>query len=121
MMDRKRILVTGGSGFIGTNLVKELERRSHHVIACDLYNTERENYVRCDTGKYRQLEHVFNSHGPFDFIYHLAAESHVDRSIMGDYSFWTSNVIGTRNLLSYCRDFKVEKILNQITDEVFGP
>jgi len=46
--ESKRILVTGGAGNIGTNLCNELRLRDHQVIALDLYNTERDNYVRCD-------------------------------------------------------------------------
>ncbi len=47
-MDTSKILVTGGAGFIGTNLVNELGSRGHEVTALDLYNTERENYIRAD-------------------------------------------------------------------------
>ncbi|MCX6701092.1 MAG: NAD-dependent epimerase/dehydratase family protein, partial [Methanomicrobiales archaeon] len=58
-MQAKKILVTGGAGFIGTNLVNELLSRGHEVIAADLYNTERDNYVRVDVKNYRQIERVF--------------------------------------------------------------
>ena len=54
------ILVTGGAGNIGTNLCNELRARGHKVISCDLYNTEREDYIRCDVRNYRQLQHVFD-------------------------------------------------------------
>jgi dTDP-glucose 4,6-dehydratase len=47
-METERILVTGGAGFIGTNLVNELRKRGHEVIALDLYNTDREGYLRTD-------------------------------------------------------------------------
>jgi dTDP-glucose 4,6-dehydratase len=72
-METQRILVTGGVGFIGTNLVNELRKRGHEVIALDLGNTEREEYVRADVRNYRQLEKVFDKRD-FDFVYHLAAE-----------------------------------------------
>ena len=52
-MGTQRILVTGGAGFIGTNLVNELRSRSHEVIALDLLNNDRENYIRADTKNYR--------------------------------------------------------------------
>ena len=69
----KCILVTGGAGFIGTNLVKELENRGHEVFAVDLLHNERENYQRCDVRNYRQLERLFDN-DKFDYVYHLAAE-----------------------------------------------
>ena len=46
--DIMKILVTGGAGFIGTNLCNELRSRGNDVIACDLYNTDRDDYIRCD-------------------------------------------------------------------------
>ena len=49
-----KVLVTGGSGFIGSNLVRELEKRGHEVWVCDLMHSWRPNYVRCDVGKFRQ-------------------------------------------------------------------
>jgi dTDP-glucose 4,6-dehydratase len=52
-MKSKQILVTGGAGFIGTNLVNELKKRGHDVLALDLYNTERDNYIRADVRKIR--------------------------------------------------------------------
>ena len=57
-METQRILVTGGAGFIGTNLVNELESRDNEVIAADIYNTRRENYIRADVRNYRQLERI---------------------------------------------------------------
>ena len=67
-----KILVTGAAGNIGTNLCNELRSRGHKVIGCDLYNTEREDYIRCDVKHYRQLEKVFNDLGKFDYVYHFA-------------------------------------------------
>jgi dTDP-glucose 4,6-dehydratase len=52
MAESQKILVTGGAGFIGTNLVNELRKRGHEVIAADLYNTERDNYIRTDVKSY---------------------------------------------------------------------
>ena len=65
-METNRILVTGGSGFIGTNLVNELRSRGHEVIAADLLNTDREDYVRTDVRNYRQIERTLEDEGPFD-------------------------------------------------------
>ena len=57
-MESQRILVTGGGGFIGTNLVRELEGRGHEVLAVDLGNTDRDQYVRANVRNFRQLERV---------------------------------------------------------------
>jgi len=97
-MEGKRILVTGGAGFIGTNLVNELSSRGHDVLAVDLLNNERDNYVRCDVKNYRQCERLFEKHD-FDIVYHLAAE--YGRWNGEDYyeNLWQTNVIGTKHLL----------------------
>lgn len=68
-----KLLVTGGLGFIGSNLVPELRRRGHEVWVCDLGHSEGPHYARCDVAKYRQLELTFDEHN-FDYVYHLAAE-----------------------------------------------
>ena len=62
------ILVTGGAGFIGTNLCNELRSRGHDVIACDLLNNERDSYMRCDVRNYRQIESLFEHYGTFDLV-----------------------------------------------------
>ncbi|MCK4429510.1 MAG: NAD(P)-dependent oxidoreductase, partial [Candidatus Aenigmarchaeota archaeon] len=97
-METQKILVTGGAGFIGTNLVNELKKRGHEVLAIDLFNTDRENYVRTDVRNFRQLEKVFDNR-KFDFVYHLAAE--YGRWNGEDYyeNLWQTNVIGTKHLI----------------------
>lgn len=97
-METKVILVTGGGGFIGTNLVRELESRDHEVLACDLYNLDRQHYIRCDVGEFHQLERVFENQ-KFDYVYHLAAE--YGRWNGEDFyeNLWRTNAIGTKNVL----------------------
>ncbi len=97
-MGTEKILVTGGAGFIGTNLVNELNKRGLEVTAVDLYNTDREHYVRADVRNYRQLEKVFEKQ-TFDYVYHLAAE--YGRWNGEDYyeNLWETNVIGTKHML----------------------
>jgi len=95
----KKILVTGGAGFIGTNLVQELRTRGHSVVVCDLVHHELPGYIRADVRSYRQLERVFDLKGPFDFVYHLAAE--YGRWNGEEYyeNLWETNAIGTKHLL----------------------
>ena len=94
-----KILVTGSLGFISTNLVAELEKRGHEVWGCDLVNSGKENYARCDIREYRQLERLFDQLPLIDYVYHLAAE--YGRWNGEDYyeNLWRTNVVGTKNLL----------------------
>jgi len=113
-----RILVTGGAGFIGTNLVNELTKRGHDVIALDLYHTERENYIRADVRNFRQLERVFEK-WDFDYVYHLAAE--YGRWNGEDYyeNLWSTNVIGTKHLIRLQEELKFRMIFFS-SAEVYG-
>ncbi|NHV60325.1 MAG: NAD(P)-dependent oxidoreductase [Candidatus Verstraetearchaeota archaeon] len=94
----KRVLVTGGRGFIGSHLVEELKRRGHEVWACDLMHSGEENYIRCDVSRYRQVERLFEEHD-FDYVYHAAAE--YGRWNGEDYyeNLWMTNAVGTKNIL----------------------
>jgi len=93
-----KILVTGGLGFIGSNLVLELKRRGYEVWVCDLMHSGGSNYIRCDVSKYRQVERTFEEHD-FDIVYHAAAE--YGRWNGEDYyeNLWLTNVVGTKNIL----------------------
>lgn len=97
-MESKKILVTGGAGFIGTNLVNELRSRGHEVTALDLLHNGRDDYVRADVKNYRQLERVFENN-EFDYVYHLAAE-YGRWNGEGYYeNLWETNVIGTKHMI----------------------
>ena len=95
----KKILVTGGAGNIGTNLCNELQNRGHNIIACDLYNTERDDYIRCDVRSFRQIQRIFDNLGPFDYVYHLAAEYGRWNGEAYYENLWETNCIGTKNIL----------------------
>jgi dTDP-glucose 4,6-dehydratase len=117
-METERILVTGGAGFIGTNLVNELRSRGHEVLALDLMNTDRDDYVRADTRSYRQVERVFEQNR-FDYVYHLAAE--YGRWNGEDYyeNLWETNVIGTKNMIRLQERLKFRMIFFS-SAEVYG-
>lgn len=98
-METFRILVTGGEGFIGKHLVRELESRGHEVISLDLMHSDRENYIRADVRNYRQLERVFER-WKFDYVYHLAAEYGRWNGEHYYENLWETNVIGTKHVLN---------------------
>jgi dTDP-glucose 4,6-dehydratase len=92
------VLVTGGLGFIGSNLVKELRQRGYDVWLCDLRHNEDPKSIRCDVGEFRQVERLFEKQ-KFDYVYHAAAE--YGRWNGEDYyeNLWQTNATGTKNML----------------------
>ena len=134
-----KILVTGGSGFIGSALVRLAIERGHKVVNVDALTyagcmanvskvVEHNNYFfeNADIRNRPSLEAIFFKHKP-DLIMHLAAESHVDRSIDDPTSFIETNVNGTLNLLEVSRSFwhfngkpNEFRFHHVSTDEVFG-
>ena len=117
-MRAQKILVTGGAGFIGTNLCNELRSRGHEVLAVDLLNNERDGYERCDVRSYRQLERVLDRH-EFDYVYHLAAE--YGRWNGEDYyeNLWATNVVGTKHMLRLQEQLKFRMVFFS-SAEVYG-
>ncbi len=130
----KNILVTGGAGFIGSNFLNYiLDSRDDLFIvnldkltyAGNLENLkpveEKKNYqfVRGDISNSELVDHIFKKYD-IKYVINFAAESHVDRSILGSEIFFRSNVIGTNVLLEASRRYNVEKFLQISTDEVYG-
>ena len=117
-MKGKNILVTGGLGFIGSNLVPELRKRGHQVWICDLGHSGEPNYIRCDVSKYRQVEQMFEEHD-FDYVYHLAAE--YGRWNGEDYyeNLWLTNVVGTKNMIRFQEKKKFRMVFFS-SAEVYG-
>ncbi|RME72086.1 MAG: NAD-dependent epimerase/dehydratase family protein, partial [Planctomycetota bacterium] len=130
----ERVLVTGGSGFIGTNLVRWiLEHRDWQVVNVDnlsyagsggnlddLEGEPRYRFVRADICDLETLTAVVQESRP-DLILHLAAESHVDRSIQAAAPFLRTNVEGTRCVLEAARAIEpAPRVLYCSTDEVYG-
>ena len=128
-----KILVTGGLGFIGSNLIKLLLKKNYKVInidkvsyASNFYNTrefiKNKNYkfIKCDLTNFLKLKKIILSNNP-NAIFNLAAETHVDRSIDGPKNFISSNIIGTFNILEVIRKYKKKiKLIHISTDEVYG-
>ncbi len=113
------ILITGGAGFIGSHVVREFVKNNPEkkivnldalTYAGNLENLkdieDKPNYTfeKADITQVDELRSVFEKHRP-DAVIHLAAESHVDRSITDPNAFINTNVIGTANLLNLCREF----------------
>ena len=134
-----KILVTGGAGFIGSAVVRLAVRRGHEVVNLDAltYAANLENvtsvsnsplysFEQADIRDRAALDRVLDQHKP-DAVMHLAAESHVDRSIDGPGAFIETNVTGTYNLLEATRAYWTRagkpdgfRFHHISTDEVFG-
>jgi len=130
----RAVLVTGGAGFIGSNLVRLLrrERPDWTVVnldkltyagnaesLADLRGDPKHVFVRGDIADAGLVDGLIRSHG-IDAILNLAAESHVDRSILGPAIFVETNVSGTQVLLESARQARVRRFVQVSTDEVYG-
>lgn len=113
-----RILVTGGKGFIGTNLTAELRKRGHEVITCDILHGEEKSHIRADVASYWQMERIFEEYS-FDYVYHLAAEYGRWNGEDHYENLWRTNVIGTKNILRLQEKYRFRQIFFS-SCEVYG-
>jgi dTDP-glucose 4,6-dehydratase len=113
-----KILVTGGRGFIGTNLTRELRSRGHDVWTCDILQGHDEKHFKADVAAHRQMESIFAKHS-FDYVYHLAAEYGRWNGEDHYENLWRTNVIGTKHLLQLQERFRFRMIFFS-SAEVYG-
>jgi dTDP-glucose 4,6-dehydratase len=126
------ILVTGGAGFIGSALVRRLVADGVTVVNVDCLtyagnldslagvgHAPNHHFEQVDIGDADALDAVFRQHAP-DRVVHLAAESHVDRSIDAPAAFMRTNITGSFNMLQAARRHGVQRFVHVSTDEVFG-
>jgi dTDP-glucose 4,6-dehydratase len=136
---KKNILITGGAGFIGSHVVRLFVNKypNYQIINMDsltyagnLANLkdieDKDNYtfVKCDICDLKKVSQIFEEYN-IDSVIHLAAESHVDRSIEDPFSFAQTNVMGTLSLLQAAKGYWSENFTNKLfyhvsTDEVYG-
>jgi len=136
---KHNILVTGGAGFIGSHLVRLLVNKypEYHIVNMDVLtyagnlenlkdieNKDNYSFVKCDICDLKKVKQVFEDY-QIDRVIHLAAESHVDRSIKDPFSFAQTNVMGTLSLLQAAKNYWNDKFENKLfyhisTDEVYG-
>ena len=130
----KKIVVTGGLGFIGSNLIELLIKKNFFVINVDKVsyssnfynhkeykNSKKYKFIKCDI-KDKKFKNIIFKYKP-TCIFNLAAETHVDRSIDNPKNFIQSNIIGVYNLLEYFKEYSDKfksKLIHISTDEVYG-
>ncbi|HLD81850.1 MAG TPA: dTDP-glucose 4,6-dehydratase [Patescibacteria group bacterium] len=129
-----KILVTGGAGFMGSNMIHHLMSRypEYRIVNVDkltyagnldnlkdLENDPRYTFVKADISDAPAMDRIFAEHH-FDAIINYAAETHVDRSILNPSAFLYTEVIGTYHLLEAVRKHHIAKMIQISTDEVYG-
>jgi len=130
--DKKKIFVTGGSGFIGSNFIKHmLEKYPHYEITnydaltyagnnenlVEVENNPHYKFFKGDITNQEFVEHVMKGN---EWVVNFAAETHVDNSINESFVFTKTNVLGTHTLLETARKLGIKKFLHISTDEVYG-
>ncbi|MFK2826906.1 NAD-dependent epimerase/dehydratase family protein [Bacillus sp. B190/17] len=120
-----KVLVTGGAGFIGTHVVKQLLMEDAEVVVVDNLTTSKGNHLPKGVKLYKEniegkeMKRIFKEEAP-DYLIHLAAQVSVRRSMEDPYADCISNIVGTLNLLRNCITYKVKKIIFASSAAVYG-
>lgn len=138
----KKILITGGAGFIGSNFVRHIYKKypNYEIHNLDLLaysghlhsledisapeeskplNKRRYFFIKGDICDFDIIDDLFKKH-KFDFVVNFAAESHVDRSIINDHHFIRTNLLGTHNLIGLVKKHEIPRFIHISTDEIYG-
>ncbi len=139
MSNTKKVLITGGAGFIGSHVIRLfVQKYPHYQIfnldlltyagnlenIKDIENQNNYQFIKADITDAKEIDALFDLH-QFTDVIHLAAESHVDRSITNPLDFLNTNILGTANLLNASKRIWAEDMQNHLfyhvsTDEVYG-
>ena len=122
------ILITGGCGFIGSNLVDALINQEHLVSVIDnlssdahdkFYYNKKATYYKDDITNKHVVNGIFERHRP-DYVFHLAAEARIQNCINEPVKAFNTNTVGTQNILEACRLFKTKKVMFSSTSAIYG-
>jgi UDP-glucose 4-epimerase len=123
-----KYLITGGAGFIGSNIVNKLIEENHEVCVIDnlssdahdsFYFNESATYYQYDVNDYIMCSDVFNKHKP-DYVLHLAAEARIQNCIEDPTKAYETNLIGTLNMLSLSKKYGVKRLVLSTTSAIYG-
>jgi len=131
-----KILVTGGAGFIGSNLVERLLQDGHNVVCIDNFDdfydssikeenikialqNSNYNFIKADITDLNKIDQIFKNN-KFDIVIHLAAKAGVRPSIIDPYPYYNVNVIGTMNILESMKKHDVKKLIFASSSSVYG-
>lgn len=135
----KKILITGGAGFMGSNFIHYIYKKYPNYIIYnldiltyagnldnlrmvnlkDIEGSKRYFFIKGDICDPKLVNRLFKKH-KFDTVLNFAAESHVDRSITNDYHFFRTNLGGVHNLIALVRKHKIPRFIQISTDEIYG-
>ena len=128
MTKKKKSIVTGGAGFIGSNLVDELVKKQHKVIILDNFVSGKKanlrhhkkkdvKIVKLDISKSKNIDNYFKD---VDYVFHLAGLAEIIPSIKNPKKYFLSNVIGTLNILEASKKFKIKKLIYAASSSCYG-